>query len=369
MSLYKIFKPIIFCFKAEIAHNLAINLLKFLPNFCTLFCFNKKYQNLQNNIWDINFENPIGLAAGFDKNAEAALTLKKFGFGFIEIGTVTPKPQIGNPKPRMFRLRSDKAIINRLGFNNLGSSVIDKNISKIWCHESLDSKKDKIILGINIGKNKDTKDFADDYIKMLNQFYINASYITINISSPNTKNLRDIQKEENLAEFLQKIMTQKDLLKNKLLKNVPILLKIAPDLSSQQQEKIAEIIIKQKIDGIIISNTTIDRKLNLKSKKQQENGGLSGQPLFDKSNEILANFYKLTKGKVPIIGVGGVSSAKQAYEKIKLGASLVQIYSAFIYQGFGLVEEIKKDLSKMVKEDGFSNIQQAVGVNCKNLDY
>ncbi len=367
MSFYKLFRPVFFYLKAENAHNLAINFLKFLPNFVTLFCFNKKHQNLQNKVWNIDFLNPIGLAAGFDKNAQTVLTLAKFGFGFIEVGTITPKPQEGNLKPRMFRLQKDKAIINRLGFNNLGAELAAQNIEQLLHHINFAKSESNLILGINIGKNKDTKNFADDYIKMLDKFYRQATYITINISSPNTKNLRDIQKEENLEEFLQKIVAQKQNIQNKCKKNVPILLKIAPDLTEEEQEKIAKIILKQKIDGLIISNTTIDRNLNLKSSKKNEVGGLSGQPLFEKSNQVLANFYKLTKGKVPIIGVGGISNAKQAYEKIKLGASLVQIYSAFIYEGFGLVERIKKDLSKMLKEDGFENISQAIGHAQKEL--
>ena len=354
MSLYKIFRPAIFKIEPEAAHNLAINLLHFLPNVASLFCLNKNYENLHTKLWNLDFTNPIGMAAGFDKNAAVALTLEKFGFGFVECGTVTPLAQIGNPQPRIFRLERDRAIINRLGFNNLGAENFAKNIAEIL-------PKISVPLGINIGKNKDTEDALLDYLLLLQKFYEKASYITVNISSPNTKNLRDLQNENQLDLFLSEIMKKKNELKNSSQKNVPILLKIAPDLSLDEIEKIAEVVLKNAVDGVIISNTTIDRNLNLQSTYAAESGGLSGQPLFAKSNEILKNFYKLTQGKIPLIGVGGIASAQDAYEKIKCGASMVQIYSAFIYEGFGLVERIKKDLSEMVKKDGFKNITQAVG--------
>lgn len=363
--LYKIIRPIIFLLKPELSHDVAKGFLKYLPNLSTLFCFNKKYTNLKNNIWGIDFDNPIGLAAGFDKNAELVLILSKFGFGFIEVGTVTLKPQKGNAKPRVFRLKKDKALINRLGFNNLGCNLADSNICKIHHYEHFHPKIGKTILGVNIGKNKETDDYIHDYIELLEHFYIKSSYITINISSPNTKNLRDIQKQDNLDHFLSEIMKVKKDIKAKCIRDVPILLKIAPDLTDKEQKDIAEITIKHKIDGLIISNTTIDRDLKLCSKNKEEQGGLSGKPLFAKSNEVLANFYKLTKGKVPIIGVGGILNAKDAYTKIKLGASLVQIYTGFIYEGFSLVEKIKKDLSKLVKEDGYNNIKEAIGADNK----
>ncbi len=354
MNLYQIFRPAIFKLDPEVAHNAAINFLKFCPKTATLFALNRDYDSLKQKLWDIDFPNPIGMAAGFDKNAETALTLEKFGFGFVEVGTVTPKPQAGNDKPRIFRLEQDKAIINRLGFNNLGAEVFAKNIHEI-------RKEIVIPLGINIGKNKDTQDALDDYLPLLERFYEQATYITVNISSPNTKNLRDLQNENYLDGFLAAIMSKKNGLKNSSQKNRPVLLKIAPDLTLQEQDKIAEVVIKNQLDGVIISNTTIDRNLNLKSSQLNETGGLSGAPLLQKSNEVLKNFYKLTDGKIPLIGVGGISSAADVYEKIKCGASLVQIYSAFIYQGFGLVEEIKKDLNSQLKKDGFRNISEVIG--------
>jgi dihydroorotate dehydrogenase len=358
VNFYKIFRPLIFKFDAEIAHNLAIKFLKFMPKSATLFCFNRRYKNLQTKLWDIDFANPIGLAAGFDKNAEVINVLSKFGFGFLEIGTVTPRVQIGNVKPRLFRLCEDKAIINRLGFNNLGAEDFAKNLEKAMPQVSY-------ALGVNIGKNKDTEDMLVDYLVLLKKFYTKATYITVNISSPNLKNLRDLQGGERLDPFLMAIMEKKNELKERCKRNVPILLKIAPDLTPDEQEKIAEIVIKNKVDGLIISNTTIFRDPNLKSENTAEVGGLSGKPLFEQSNQVLKNIYKFTEGKIPIIGVGGVSSAADVYEKIKCGASLVQIYSAFVYEGFGLVERIKKDLSEMIKEDGLENISQAVGFYLK----
>jgi dihydroorotate dehydrogenase len=351
MNIYKIIRPLIFKIEPETAHELAIKFLKsnlFYPQI-------REYSNLQQKLWNIDFKSPVGMAAGFDKNAEVAEALSKFGFGFVECGTVTPFAQVGNEKPRIFRLEEDRAIINRLGFNNLGANNFEHNLAKSFGQITCP-------VGVNIGKNKDTEEAINDYLALLDRFYSQASYITINISSPNTHNLRDIQNEDQLDAFLSRIMEEKIELKSRYRKDVAILLKIAPDLTLSEIETIAEAVIKNAVDGVIISNTTIDRNLNLQSTYAAESGGLSGQPLFAKANEVLKNFYKLTQGKIPLIGVGGIASAQDAYEKIKCGAAMVQIYSAFIYEGFGLVERIKKDLSEMVKKDGFKNITQAVGI-------
>ena len=354
MNIYQFFRPLIFKIEPEKAHNLALNYLKFLPKFSSLLSVPKNYENLNNSLWNLNFLNPIGMSAGFDKNAEIIMPLFNFGFGFVEAGTTTPIAQTGNDQPRIFRLIEDQALINRLGFNNLGADYFYDNLSKI-------NKNSSQIIGVNIGKNKDTIDASSDYILLLEKFYDHADYITINISSPNTKNLRDLQNESLLNDFLQKISQCKNNLQKISHKNTPILLKIAPDLELEQQKNIAKIVMDNAIDGIIISNTTIERNFNLKNSKSVESGGLSGKPLFEKSNEVLRNFYRLTDGKIPLIGVGGISSAQDAYIKIKNGASLVQIYSAFIYQGFALVEEIKKQLSENLKKDGFKNISEAIG--------
>ena len=358
MNIYQFFRPLIFKIEPEKAHNLALNYLKFLPKFSSLLSLPKDYENLNNSLWNLNFLNPVGMSAGFDKNAEIIMPLFNFGFGFVEAGTTTPIAQTGNEQPRIFRLIEDQALINRLGFNNLGADYFYNNLSKIH-------KNSSQIIGVNIGKNKDTIDASADYILLLEKFYDHADYITINISSPNTKNLRDLQDESLLNDFLQKISQCKNNLQKISHKNTPILLKIAPDLELEQQKNIAKIVMDNAIDGIIISNTTIERNFDLKNSKSVESGGLSGKPLFEKSNEVLRNFYRLTDGKIPLIGVGGISSAQDAYTKIKNGASLVQIYSAFIYQGFALVEDIKKQLSANLKKDGFKNISEAIGCNVK----
>lgn len=361
MSIYQLFRPFIFCLEPELAHNLAIKFLKYFPKFSTIFAYSQNYQNLKQNIHNLEFKNPIGLAGGFDKNCEIFDALANFGFGFIESGTVTPRPQEGNPRPRIFRLKKDEAIINRLGFNNGGSETFLCNVK---------SKKSKLIGGINIGKNKDSISDVDDYLELLEKFYNYCHYITVNISSPNTKNLRNIQKIEYLADFVMKIQQKQNDLAEFYHKKIPIFFKIAPDLDIEQQKDIANLAISNDIDGIIISNTTISRDFSLSSYQDIKNddfinGGLSGRPLFKKSNDILANFYRLTSGKITLIGVGGIANADDAYQKIRNGASLLQIYTAFIYQGFGLVADINNKLSKMLEKDGFGNISEAVGIDVK----
>lgn len=351
MNKYQLFfKPLLFKLNPETAHNLAIWALKHnlapSPQIT-------EYPSLQSQVFGIDFKNPIGMAAGFDKNAAVFGNLFNFGFGFVEVGTVTPKAQSGNEKPRMFRLTQDQAIINRLGFNNLGIENFLGNVGK-----GGDIGK---VLGINIGKNKDTQNAVDDYLLLLRKTYGKSNYITINISSPNTKNLRDLQKADELDLFLKAIFDEKKLLQKSTDKNIPILLKIAPDLTVAEQEAIADIALKNQIDGLIIGNTTISRPENLQNGHKIETGGLSGKPLFSISNKVLRNIYQLTKGKVPIIAAGGVASGQDAYQKIRLGASLVQIYSAFIYQGFELVENVKKELDECLKRDGFENVSEAVG--------
>jgi len=337
-------KKILFNLDPENAHNIAIALLKKYPNFA--FPKTTEYNNLKNNIFGLDFANPIGMAAGFDKNAEIFHKLFNFGFSFVECGTVTIKPQKGNPKPRLFRLKKDKAILNSMGFNNNGIDVFLKSIQKYSINNN--------ILGINIGKNKDAKNNSNDYVNLIKKSHQFCKYITINISSPNTKNLRNLQQKEHLDQFIKEVFAIKE---SENIK-IPILLKIAPDLNEKQQEEIANIALKYKIDGLIISNTTMSIFKN-------KPAGLSGEPLLDKSNIILKNIFQMTQKKIPIIGVGGVSNANDVYKKIQLGASLVQIYTAFIYQGFTLVEEIKRQLSQMVKKDGLSSISEAIGLQNK----
>lgn len=308
------------------------------------------------------------MAAGFDKNAEIFSSLFNFGFGFVEVGTVTPQPQTGNPMPRLFRLKEDLAIINRFGFNNCGADLFLSNIEKSRKIAKKFSIKSQP-LGINIGKNKNSE--ADkDYDVLIKKFYGEADYITINISSPNTKNLRDLQNPSQLREFLGKVLQIRKNIETPKLGEITkektaILLKIAPDLDFDLQQEIAKIVNEfyqaAAIDGLIISNTTIRRDFPLKSKNRQEIGGLSGKPLFEISNQILKNFSIQTNGQIPIIAAGGISSGLDAFEKICFGATLVQIYSSLIYQGFGLVEKIKAELNELLTQKGFKSISAAIG--------
>ena len=341
MFFYSFLKSLLFLFDPEIAHRITINYLKFAR-----FKKPKLYEVLQSEVFGLNFQNPIGIAAGFDKNGEVAHNLINLGFGFSEVGTVTPKPQPGNPRPRIFRLKDDRAIINRLGFNSVGFSEVKTKLGKIGDN----------IIGVNIGANKNSKDFSEDYIKGIKFFSTLASYITINISSPNTPGLRNLEVLENLDVLLDKI---NNLEREDLLIKIPILLKISPDLEADNLKYLCEKVLSSKIDGLIISNTTISR--DSISTDTLEKGGLSGKPIFDISTKQLRMAYKYTNGKIPLIGVGGVDSAEKAYEKIKNGASLIQLYTGLVYNGPNLIKDINEDLSSLIERDGYSNISEAVG--------
>ena len=341
MFFYSFLKSLLFLFDPEIAHRITINYLKFAR-----FKKPKLYEVLQSEVFGLNFQNPIGIAAGFDKNGEVAHNLINLGFGFSEVGTVTPKPQPGNPRPRVFRLKDDRAIINRLGFNSVGFSEVKTKLGKIGDN----------IIGVNIGANKNSKDFSEDYIKGIKFFSTLASYITINISSPNTPGLRNLEVLENLDVLLDKI---NNLDREDLLIKIPILLKISPDLEADNLKYLCEKVLSSKIDGLIISNTTISR--DSISTDTLEKGGLSGKPIFDISTKQLRMAYKYTNGKIPLIGVGGVDSAEKAYQKIKNGASLIQLYTGLVYNGPNLIKDINEDLSSLIERDGYSNISEAVG--------
>ena len=341
MFFYSFLKSLLFLFDPEIAHRITINYLKFAR-----FKKPKLYEVLQSEVFGLNFQNPIGIAAGFDKNGEVAHNLINLGFGFSEVGTVTPKPQPGNPRPRVFRLKDDRAIINRLGFNSVGFREVKTKLEKIGDN----------IIGVNIGANKNSKDFSEDYIKGIKFFSTLASYITINISSPNTPGLRNLEVLENLDVLLDKI---NNLEREDLLIKIPILLKISPDLEADNLKYLCEKVLSSKIDGLIISNTTISR--DSISTDTLEKGGLSGKPIFDISTKQLRMAYKYTNGKIPLIGVGGVDSAEKAYEKIKNGASLIQLYTGLVYNGPNLIKDINEDLSSLIERDGYSNISEAVG--------
>lgn len=345
MKLFNFYKHLLYLLPAELSHNIAVFCLK---NSMMIPPKKFEHSSLKQNIAGIEFLNPIGLAAGFDKNAEMIRTLANFNFGFLEVGTVTPKSQLGNNKPRLFRLKSDKAIINRMGFNNVGAKKFRDN----FCNNYLG----QIPIGINIGKNKLTESEITDYSYLVEYFYDLADYITINISSPNTPGLRTIQTADKLDKFIATLTKQRDLLGHKNL-----FLKIAPDLSDIELNNICKIALKYQINALIIANTTISRDGLKNQKLKSEMGGLSGKPVFVKSNQILAKAYQILQGKIPIIGVGGISNATDAYHKIKLGANLVQIYSTLIYEGLNLATEINKDLVQFLQKDGFSNIAEAVG--------
>lgn len=302
---------------------------------------------------DLCFPSPVGLAAGFDKNADCMIALMDSALGFAEFGTVTPKPQIGNPKPRIFRYAKHKAIINRLGFPNKGAVHCLNNIRRF-------NMGDKPY-GINIGKNADSKNPIEDYVSLFNSFYGLCSYIVINISSPNTVGLRKMQDKEELEELLSAISNARNLRGNSTY--TPYLVKISPDLDEEQIKHIAELLIHYGADGAILTNTTVHREVC----GQGVMGGLSGAPLMTMSNRVLHSFYIATKGKVPLVGVGGIMGAGDAYKKIRLGASLVQLYTGFVYKGFGLIEEINKGLVEFLRRDGFNNIAEAVGVDAGNI--
>jgi dihydroorotate dehydrogenase len=345
-KLYKKIFPILNFIPPELAHNLAI---RFFTNFKNKTNPDNLILNIK--VCNLKFTNPIGLAAGFDKNGEAYGGLMRLGFGFVEIGTVTINPQFGNKKPRIFRLLEDKAIINRLGFNNIGAEKVLQNIEKY------DSANGPGLLGVNLGKNLDSKELIEDYLKLLKIFNRKASYITLNVSSPNTPGLRELEQKDNLDKLVKKI----SLFKRKNSVNIPVFLKIDPDISKNQLGDISDIVLSSRIDGVIISNTSIQRSNELISKHASEKGGISGLPIKETSNKLLKDFYILTNGKIPLIGVGGISNGKDAYERILNGASLIQLYTSLIYKGPSIVNKIKEELVYLLKRDNYKSLDQAVG--------
>ncbi len=351
--MFSFLKPLIFGLDPEVAHDLAIKSLKL--NIIPEHVFKVENEEmLETNFLKKKLKNPIGMAAGFDKSAEVYNSLFKLGFGFVEVGTVTPIKQTGNPKPRIFRLEEDEALINRLGFNNDGLETILKRL------ESGQLIKRDNILGVNIGPNFNSESFESDFCKSAESLMklSLADYITINISSPNTENLRDFHDESKLDSLLEAI--------NKLKKEfgslMPIFVKVSPDIKDSSVEKISEIIITQKVQGAILTNTTSINREILKSSNKNQSGGLSGKPIRDLSNKMISKFYKKLNGKALIIGVGGVDSGKSAFEKIAAGANAVQLYTGMIYKGPGIIKEIKKDLIEILKNEKIKNISEAVGL-------
>ncbi|XP_076449791.1 dihydroorotate dehydrogenase (quinone), mitochondrial-like isoform X2 [Babylonia areolata] len=363
--------------------------------------------SLKSEVWGRTFSNPVGLAAGFDKQGEAVDGLLKVGFGFVEIGSITPHPQKGNDKPRVFRLVEDEAIINRYGFNSEGHEAVfrrlrhreaepkisatymseqrnmlninfwtdtvreeEKASARVAVREKRDrtelKRQERGMMGVNLGKNKLSGHPVSDYVSGVKVFGKVADYLVINVSSPNTPGLRDMQGRRQLEELLDQVVAERD--KLHVEQKPPLLVKIAPDLTDKDKADIAAVVMREKggVDGLIVCNTTVQRPDSLQSQNKGEVGGLSGQPLKTMATNTVRDMYRLTQGKVPIIGVGGISSGKDAYEKIKAGASLVQLYSALVYKGPPVVSKIKRELDELLREDGYKSISEAVGADMKD---
>lgn len=337
MNIYAMAKPLLFCLDAEVAHDVTIKSLKLAAKLHLTQCLNQAPICQPRTFMGITFPNPVGLAAGLDKNGAVIDGLAALGFGFIEVGTVTPRPQPGNPKPRLFRVKEAQGIVNRFGFNNLGVDNLIENVK---------AAQYKGVLGINIGKNFDTpmENAVDDYLIGMQKVYTHASYITVNISSPNTKNLRALQEKEALSHLLATLKLEQTKLANLHGKYVPITLKIAPDLEAEQVNEIADLLMQHKIDGVIATNTTLSREMVQGMEHAEEAGGLSGAPVRKKSTLVIQQLSQRLQGDLPIIGVGGIFSGADAVEKVAAGADLVQVYSGLIYKGPKLVHDICKTL-------------------------
>ena len=347
--MFSKFRSLIFKIDPETAHTLAIKSLK-LNLVSNIFNKDMGDSMFESTLFGKTIDNPIGIAAGFDKNAEVYNPLFKLGFGFVEVGTITPLEQYGNPKPRVFRLVEDQALINRLGFNNLGSENVSSRIR---------ANSPNGLLGINVGPNKDTKNRLNDYLIGLRTFHDIADYITVNISSPNTENLRNFHEETKFDELMNLINKEKIKLNSK----IPIVVKISPDILDNQINIISEILLRYKVSAIIVSNTSESNRENLKNILKHQKGGLSGKPIEEKSNKLITKFYKLLRGKIEIIGVGGVDSGKSAYEKFLAGASYVQLYTGMVFQGPNIVGKIKKELKELLISNGVKNFREIIGKN------
>lgn len=338
---YGLLRPALFLLDPEDAHALAIASLKALP----LGPGSAAPGPLATTVAGIAFPNPMGMAAGFDKNAEVPDALLGLGFGFAEVGSITPRAQPGNPRPRLFRLAEDRAVINRMGFNNAGSEAALKRLSR---------RRRRGVVGVNVGANKDAADRIADYVAGITRFAPVADYLAVNISSPNTPGLRDLQGEQELADLLHAIAA------NRGTGGPPIFVKVAPDLDAAAPGRIVEAVVKHGLDGIIVSNTTITRP-PLQSRHAGETGGLSGAPLTALAEQRLREFYAVTQGRLPLIGVGGIATAEQAWARIRAGADLVQLYSAMTYEGPGIARQITRALERLMQRDGFTSIAEAVG--------
>lgn len=345
--LYSLFRPALFLADAESAHGLSLAALRMLPAGKP-----DDTPSLRQRVAGLDFLNPVGLAPGYDKNAEVCRAAYGLGFGFVEVGTVTPRPQTGNPRPRLFRLAEDRAVINRMGFNNDGMEAVAKRLA------ALRASRLPGPLGVNVGANKDSEDRVADYVTAIGRLAPLADYVTVNISSPNTPGLRALQDRGALIDLLAQV-------KAAMPAGKPVFLKVAPDLEPADVNNISETVVAHRIDALIVSNTTISRPA-LRSHHAGETGGLSGAPLRDLAQQRLADFRKATAGALPLIGVGGISSAADAYARIRAGASLVQLYSALVYEGPYLACRINTGLAALLARDGFNHVDEAVGIDASN---
>ncbi len=348
-ALYSMIAPALRCIDPERAHRLALWALK------AGLAGRREHSDPMLNVrlWGLAFPNPVGIAAGFDKNAEVVAPALRLGCGFLEVGGVTPKPQAGNPKPRLFRLTADRAVINRMGFNNDGLDVIAGRLKH--------RRRNTAPVGVNLGKNKESTDAPADYAALAEGLAPHADFLVINVSSPNTPGLRALQNIEPLRDIVRATRAARD--RAVVAAPPPLLLKIAPDLEAADLKDIVALALGEGLDGLVISNTTLSRPASLTSQHRAEAGGLSGAPLFELSTRMLSEAYALAGGKLPLIGVGGIASGAQAYAKIRAGASLVQLYSALVYEGPGLIGRITRDLAALLKRDGFTSVTDAVGAD------
>jgi dihydroorotate dehydrogenase len=347
--------PLLRWLDAEDAHRLAIQGLKLLPAAKPRPDDGK----LAVRAFGLNFPNPLGMAAGFDKNGEVPDPLLRLGFGFVEIGSVTPQPQAGNPRPRLFRLERDDAVINRMGFNNDGANMV---LRRLAGRAHLGG-----IVGVNLGANKDSADRVADYVRLIETFATVASYFTVNISSPNTPGLRNLQQGAQLDDLLGKVLEARDRVREKS-GYTPVLLKIAPDLSLAELDDVVHVARSRGVDGMIVSNTTLARPSSLREQaRASEQGGLSGRPLFRLSTRMVAETFVRVEGAFPLVGVGGIDSGGAALTKIRAGASLIQLYSSLVYKGVGLVEQIKADLASTLLRTGREQLSEIVGADAANI--
>ena len=355
VDLFSFSLPLLRWLDAEDAHRLAIQGLKLLPQVRP----RADDARLAVRAFGLNFPNPVGMAAGFDKSAEVPDALLRLGFGFVEIGSVTPKPQGGNPRPRIFRLERDEAVINRLGFNNDGADAVLRRLA-LRAHLSG-------IIGVNVGANRDSPDRVADYVTLIEAFAPVASYFTVNVSSPNTPGLRNLQQGHLLDELLAKVIDARERMREKA-GDSPVLLKIAPDLSLAELDEVVHVARSRRVDGMIVANTTVGRPSSLReTERAKEQGGLSGRPLFRLSTRMVAETYVRVEGAFPLVGVGGIDTGGAALTKIRAGASLIQLYSPLIYKGLGLVEDIKTDLASTLVRTGREHLAEIVGADAATL--